>query len=70
MKIQQVNSSDINSVGYDAEDHILAIEFHSGGFYQYSNVPDSVYRGLTQVSSKGSYFHQFIKNQYSFRRIR
>ena len=70
MEMQPVNSRNIRLVGYDAEGQLLVIEFRSGGIYQYSNVPETVHRRLIQASSKGSYFHQAIRDQYSFRRMR
>ncbi len=70
MEMQQVSSSNIHSVGYDEENRLLSIEFHSGGIYQYSNVPEAVHRGLMCASSKGSYFQRFIKDHYTFRQMR
>ncbi|MHC5855184.1 KTSC domain-containing protein, partial [Nostoc sp.] len=58
----QVNSSDLQSVGYDATTCILEIKFHSGGIYQYFKVPESIYRGLMSASSHGKYFHAYIKD--------
>ncbi len=57
-----VESSDLASVGYNTEAAILEIEFHSGGIYQYSGVPQDIHRGLMNAGSKGRYFHQNIKN--------
>jgi hypothetical protein len=56
-------------VGYDPRARTLEIEFNSGGIYQYNNVPDFVYSGLMSASSKGSYFHDNIKNDYSHTKI-
>ncbi|MBA7540511.1 hypothetical protein ES705_32810 [subsurface metagenome] len=39
MKRKQVESSNLASVGYDADKKILEIEFNHGGVYQYFNVP-------------------------------
>lgn len=50
MKRQSVSSSNLASVGYDAENEILEIEFNHGGVYQYYDVPESVYRGLMSAS--------------------
>jgi hypothetical protein len=63
-----VSSSNLKSVGY--ENQTLEIEFHSGGLYQYPNVPSSIYQGLMSASSKGSYFAQQIKNRFPFHRLR
>jgi len=70
MTRQPVRSSDLKSVDYDPTTHLLEIEFHSGGVYQYSGVPESVHAGLMAASSHGSYFHKNIKDKYLYRRIR
>lgn len=70
MNRQPVSSNNIRSVGYGPESHILEIEFHSGGVYQYLNVPESVYNGFIHASSHGSYFHRYIKNSYRWIKIR
>ena len=69
MDRQHVSSSDLKSMGYDKGSMTLEIEFNSGGIYQYSNVPESVYMGLMGAASKGTYFHQHIKENYRYRRI-
>jgi hypothetical protein len=69
MNRTNVVSSDIKSVGYDVMTRILEIEFNSGGIYQYSGVPEAIYTGLMNTSSHGKYFHEFIKDLYSTRRI-
>lgn len=64
-----VRSSDIASIGYDAEAQTLEIEFHSGGIYQYFEVPESVYDELMNASSHGIYFHENIKDKYESSKI-
>jgi len=66
-----VSSSSLTSVGYDIENMILEIEFHSGGIYQYFNVPESKYDGLMSADSHGKYFDAHIKKGgYRFEKIR
>lgn len=48
---------------------MLEIAFHSGGLYQYFNVPESVFHGLMAASSKGRYFHAHIRDRYRYQRI-
>lgn len=64
-----VSSSDLHSVGYDPITCILEIEFHSGGIYQYSKVPESMHKGLMRASSQGKYFHAYIKDFYPYRKV-
>jgi hypothetical protein len=57
-----VSSSNLESVGY--ENGTLEIRFHSGGTYQYSNVPEHVYQGLMGATSKGSCFRSTYKKSW------
>lgn len=67
MMLFSVLSSNLSKVGY--ENGTLYIEFHSGGFYRYSDVPEYVYRELMSAESKGKYFAKNIKNVYAYQRI-
>lgn len=70
MKRVPVHSSNLRSVGYDIDTHALEIEFHSGSIYLYFNVPEHIHEGLMSACSKGSYHDDYIKNQYTFTRVR
>jgi len=65
----RVTSSNLVSVGYDSTSMLLEIEFSANSIYQYSGVPDHIHRGLMNSSSKGSYFHNNIKDHYATRKI-
>lgn len=69
MKRQSVESSNLASVGYDAENEILEVEFKHGGVYQYFDVPQNVYKELMNASSHGVYFSANIRNNYEFRKL-
>lgn len=56
-----VQSSNLVSVGYEAETLTLEIEFHHGSVYQYYGVPAEIHDGLINAGSKGTFFHQSIK---------
>ena len=70
MDRQPVQSSNLRSIGYDQNTNIIEIEFHSGDIYQYFNVPESIYLALMNAVSKGTYFHDKIKQHYKYKRIR
>ena len=61
MERQYVSSSNIASIGYDASDMILEVEFLHRAIYQYYDVPQSVYDGLMSASSHGSYLDAYVK---------
>lgn len=68
MTREPVSSSNLASVGYDADDQLLEIQFHSGGIYQYINVPPAIHDALLAAPSKGHFFHTDIKFNYAWRR--
>lgn len=69
MQRKPVSSSNIASIGYDAESETLEIQFHNGGIYRYYGVPQAVYTGLMASSSHGSYLAQNIKNRYQYKKV-
>lgn len=70
MERQLVQSSNVRSVGYGEESMTLEVEFHSGGLYQYFNVPESVYSGLMNAETNGSYLNDHIKGNFQCMKIR
>ena len=70
MDRQLVQSNNLRSIGYDQNTNTLEIEFHSGGIYQYFNVPESIYLAPMKAVSKGSYFHHYIKEHYRYKHVR
>ncbi|WKS98497.1 KTSC domain-containing protein [Gallibacterium salpingitidis] len=64
-----VRSSNISSIAYDENQHILEIKFRSGAIYQYLGVPPERYKGLLAAYSKGGYVADFIKPYYRYRRV-
>ena len=69
MKREQVDSSNLASVGYNEENEILEIEFNHGGIYQYSDVPRKEYVSLMNADSLGSYFHHNIRDVYDYNKL-
>lgn len=69
MPRRPVRSSDIASIGYDANSSTLEVEFLNGGVYQYYQVPQAVYEGLMNASSHGSYFAARVKGVYHYRQM-
>lgn len=65
-----VRSSNIASIGYDGATHTLEVEFVNRSVYQYYNVPQSVYEGLMNASSHGSYLASHVKDVYRYREVR
>jgi hypothetical protein len=63
-----VESSMVDSVGYDEERHLLQVVFTSGRVYCYEDVPPEVFQGLLEAESKGQYMRAYIIDVYPYRR--
>lgn len=61
-----VNSSNIASVGYDAANQLVVVEFIDGSRYAYKGVPEHEFENLRTASSVGSYFNRNFKNVYPY----
>ena len=61
-----VDSSNIESIGYDEDAQELHVQFLSTGLYVYSGVPREVFDGFMNASSKGSFLNREIKAVYHF----
>ena len=65
MRRTAVESTTMRSVGDDSARQILEVEFTSGAVYQYLEVPAAVFDGLMRAESKGRYFNQEIRDDYT-----
>jgi len=61
-----VISSNLVSVGFDADANTLEVEFKGGKVYQYFDVPAHEHEALMQAPSHGIYFNQNIRKSYRF----
>jgi len=61
----EVESKMIRSIGCDIDNAILEIEFNNGAIWQYYDFPESIWYEFSSSDSKGKFFLQEIKNQYS-----
>jgi hypothetical protein len=65
--LAKVESSNIESLGYNSDTAILAVKFLNSGTYLYAGVPLEIAAPmLTQAFSVGSYFAQNIKGRYKY----
>lgn len=62
MERTRVESSAIASVGYAPERRRMEVEFTSGRVYEYTGVPESVYRGMLGAESHGRYFTAHVRS--------
>lgn len=69
MEMTSVDSSNVESVGYDEDSSTLQIEFKNGSTYQYFDVPEDVFIGLRDADSVGRYLTAMIKGTYRYSRV-
>lgn len=65
MNRQTVASSAIQSVGYDADKRLLEVETRTHGTWTYRDVPLTTWHFFMAAPSKGLFYYQHIKNQFS-----
>lgn len=69
MEREKVDSSSLDSVGYDAGSETLEVEFRNGGVYRYLEVPEDEWQSLQSAESKGSYLNTHIKPSHRYRKL-
>ena len=68
--MQGVNSSNIESVGYDDATEKMRVRFRNGKLYEYDGVSRSVYDEFLDSDSPGSYFARIIRvGGFEFRQV-
>ena len=66
----EVSSSNIKSIGFDEEKKVLEVEFNNGSVYQFLGVEPVVLSNLMTAESKGSFFHENIREVYETIKVR
>ncbi len=68
IKITKLDSSIIESFGYDTNKQEMLIEFNGGSQYLYKNVNEIVVTEFMDAESKGRYINE-IKKNYEFDKV-
>ena len=69
MEMIGVDSSNVESVGYDEDSSTLQVEFKNGSMYQYFDVPENIFIGLRDADSVGRYLSENIKGSYRYSKV-
>lgn len=68
IELEEVKSSNIMRVGYDAESSVLVVEFKSGTKYFFSDVPAKEHKELVEAKpSIGAHFHAKIRSNDKYK---
>lgn len=57
----QVNSSNIELIGYDEFSQTLYVKFLTGDVYEYYFVEETLFTAMKLADSKGSFLHYWVK---------
>lgn len=64
------DSSHIARSQYDLTGHTLDVEFQNGSVYQYHGMTPEEYKDFLYAPSPGEHFHQHIKNDHQYARVK
>ena len=67
-EMHPVASSNVQAVGYDAENQTVYVQFLNGSVYAYKGVPEHEFENLKTAPSVGSYLNRYYKNVYPYER--
>ena len=68
VKLQNVESSNLEAIGHDEESKTLVIKFKNGAVYSYSDVPAEILEDTLTSSSAGAFFSKNIAKSFSYKR--
>jgi len=69
MEMIPIGTKMLETVGYDEEKRVLAIEFTRGPVYVYSEVPKDVFEEQLAAPSPDDFFSEKIKNGFANKRV-
>lgn len=64
-----VESTDLVSIGYDAKERVLEIEFKENRVYQYFDVAPDIYERFMRADSYGEFFFAHINKHYRYKKV-
>lgn len=62
MKTENVNSSNIQALGYDEEKRQMQVDFHNKTSYVFEPVTLTAFTGLKEAESIGKHFNAHFRN--------
>ena len=64
MELVRVNSTNVNSIGYEPQNKNLEVKFHNNKHYKYFNVPAELHKNLMLSISKGKFLHRYVYGKF------
>ncbi|SLM62934.1 MULTISPECIES: KTSC domain-containing protein [Dickeya] len=69
MQRKRVSSTELFSVGYDAQNSTLEVELLNGSLYRYKNVALMIYEELMASNAKARYYARYIRNSFPYDKV-
>lgn len=69
MKLTAVESTTLAAIGYDENQALLRLEFHSRAVYDYFGVPAAVHEALLRAPSTGVCFNDVVRGCCPYCRV-
>lgn len=69
MDMQNVESSNVESVGYDPDTQEMHVRYRNGQLYKYEGVPEEVHQTVIGSDSIGTELHRSVKGTYPHTRL-
>jgi hypothetical protein len=69
MERTPIESSMLNSYGYDFETKTLEVEFKNGDLYQYAGVPQDLYAEMAKAPSAGKFFSANVRGRFAHQKL-
>ena len=69
IRMEKIDSSNIDSFEYDTIKKELVIQFKGGRKYKYFDVPRDIVNGFKKAKSFGGWFNFCIKDCYKYERM-
>ena len=69
VRMPAIDSETIAQVEYEAASRTLFVQFTSGEWYAYLDVPPPVFDTLLAAESKGGFFQAKVRDRYAFVRL-
>jgi hypothetical protein len=71
MEMVKVESSNVKAIGW--EDEVLRVTFEKGGTYDYTGVPELLWKAFKAADSKGKFFHGRIRplqHKFDYKKVK
>lgn len=70
MKLQPVQSSNVQAIGYDPAKHVMHVQFRGGATYAHEGVSPDQHQAFMDSPSKGKHYHATFKDKFGVKKVK